>query len=79
LLGIALSPDVALQANTPYLAFVATKDMRPGTEITFDYKGTSWPDSDVHMNQKGKGKDRAPDEPRLRCNCGALNCRKYVY
>jgi histone-lysine N-methyltransferase SUV39H len=63
-----------LQMNTPYLAFVALKDIRAGTEFTFDYD----PNAKTKSKGKGKGKIKIPPGAKP-CMCGASGvCRGWV-
>lgn len=63
--------------NTPYLAFVATKDIPAWTEFTFDYDPSA---ADVKITSKGKSKMKATKIPpgAKACECGSVDCRGYV-
>jgi histone-lysine N-methyltransferase SUV39H len=60
--------------NTPYIAFVATQDIPPRTELTFDYDPAA---SRAKAKGKGKAKAKIPSGAK-RCRCDAEECRGWV-
>ncbi|KAF8874408.1 hypothetical protein BD779DRAFT_1566606 [Infundibulicybe gibba] len=66
--------DNVPEMYTPYLAFVATEDIEPGNEFTFDYDPAA---GNTQAKGKGKGKQRIP-EGASPCECGSASCRGWM-
>lgn len=70
-----------LDPNLPKLALFATRDIKQNEEITFDYTCQTNKDdsfrSRIGLKEKSNNKDNA--EGRIRCKCGAKNCRQYLF
>ncbi|TFK88531.1 SET domain-containing protein [Polyporus arcularius HHB13444] len=66
--------DTIPELNQPYLAFVATRNIPPRTELTIDYD----PKAAEEVEQsKGKHRQKTPEGAR-HCMCGSANCRGWV-
>ena len=63
--------DTVIEQNQPYLAFVTTKSITAGTELTIDYNPKE------ATKQKSKGKTRVPEGAKP-CMCGTEKCRGWV-
>ncbi|EJD03144.1 SET domain-containing protein [Fomitiporia mediterranea MF3/22] len=62
--------DAPLEANMPYIAFVASKDIPARKEITIDYNpSASWKRTKKSTKMKAGA---------TRCKCGSHDCRGYI-
>ncbi|XP_076859828.1 histone-lysine N-methyltransferase SUV39H1-A [Brachyhypopomus gauderio] len=73
-----------LDERLPRIAFFATRAIKAGEEITFDYKMTIDPldeegtRMDANFNLAG-AHSTAIKRVHMECKCGAENCRKYLF
>ena len=58
----------SLDPNFPRIAFFANRRIKVGEELTFDYQMT--------MSEVGSSSPRKKE--RIKCHCGATNCREYL-
>ena len=58
----------SLDPNFPRIAFFANRRIKVGEELTFDYQMT--------MSEVGSSSPRKKE--RIKCHCGAQNCREYL-
>ena len=65
-----------LDPTLPHIALFAARDIQPGEELTFDYLMTG-NDSSPPSSPLSRLSPRKT--ARMRCNCGAKNCRTYLY
>ncbi|KIJ16757.1 histone-lysine N-methyltransferase [Paxillus involutus ATCC 200175] len=61
--------DTISDVNMPYMAFVASKNISAGTELTIDYH----PYGEEEVDEKGK----KPANARV-CRCGSKSCRGWM-
>ncbi|KAL0573929.1 hypothetical protein V5O48_008026 [Marasmius crinis-equi] len=67
------------ESNLPSLVYYATKDIRAGTEFTFDYdpRQAKLFKEKEKKGKKGKGKIKIP-KGAIECECGTEACRGWV-
>ena len=58
------------------VAFFASRDIRVGEELTFDYMGQR--DGVTHESHRSVT-NAVLKRPKIKCLCGTKSCRKYVY
>ncbi|XP_058810065.1 histone-lysine N-methyltransferase SUV39H2-like isoform X2 [Phymastichus coffea] len=70
-----------LDPNLPKLALFATRDIKQNEEITFDYTCQTNKDDPFRcrIGLKGKSSNENTIDGRIRCKCGANNCRQYLF
>ncbi|KZT67682.1 SET domain-containing protein [Daedalea quercina L-15889] len=66
--------DTVIEQNQPYLAFVVTKNITAGMELTIDYNPR---EAIMQQMGKSKGKTRVPEGAKP-CMCGTEKCRGWV-
>ena len=64
------------QTGTPFVVFVASCDIRAGTEFTLDYNPKA-AKQEPQSPKKGKTREKIP-EGALACLCGSIQCRGYL-
>jgi histone-lysine N-methyltransferase SUV39H len=57
--------------------FVASCDIRAGTEFTFDYNPKAAAEQALLKQKKGKTREKIP-EGAVPCLCGSSKCRGYL-
>ena len=60
-----------LDPNLPRIAFFASREIKSGEELTFDYQMT--------VSEVGGSGLSPRKKMRIKCHCGAANCRKYLH
>jgi len=64
------------QTGTPFVVFVASCDIRAGTEFTLDYNPKA-AEQELQKRKKGKTREKIP-EGVMSCLCGSNQCRGYL-
>lgn len=59
-----------LDPQLPLIAFFATRDIKAGEELTFDYLMTT--------GESSSSSKSSSQSQLIPCYCGAANCRKYM-
>lgn len=67
---------VPCQTGTPFVVFVASCDIRAGTEFTLDYNPKA-AEQELQKRKKGKTREKIP-EGAMTCLCGSSQCRGYL-
>lgn len=60
-----------LDPNLPRIAFFASREIKSGEELTFDYQMT--------VSEVGGSGLSPRKKMHIKCHCGAANCRKYLH
>ena len=82
--NVCVSDDTSLlyifyllyQTGTPFVVFVASCDIRAGTEFTLDYNPKA-AEQELQKRKKGKTREKIPDGA-MTCLCGSSQCRGYM-
>ena len=74
LLGVFMY--IFYQTGTPFVVFVASCDIRAGTEFTLDYNPKA-AEQELQKRKKGKTREMIP-EGAMTCLCGSSQCRGYL-
>lgn len=64
------------QTGIPFVVFVASSDIRAGTEFTLDYNPKA-AEQALQKQKKGKTREKIP-EGAMTCLCGSSQCRGYL-
>jgi len=68
--------DTPPNTGTPFVVFVASCDIRAGTEFTLDYNPKA-AERELQRRKKGKTREKIP-EGAMTCLCGSSQCRGYL-
>ena len=64
------------QTGIPFVVFVASSDIRAGTEFTLDYNPKAAKQA-LQERKKGKTREKIP-EGAITCLCDSSQCRGYL-
>ena len=71
---IVLTKPFDLQLKQPFLAFVATEDIPPRTELTIDYDPNGAREAQQHKGKRAQARPKGARE----CMCNKDSCRGWV-